>query len=81
MPWGHRGGYDNVGRGKSTDGVEVGRRSQTSITGQNPTWVPTTWDLSSLRRQKIDFRFRYLTDGGLHYGGPFSGQHQDHQGL
>jgi immune inhibitor A len=34
-------------------------------------WAQKTWDLSAYAGKKIDFRFRYATDGGLHYQGPF----------
>jgi immune inhibitor A len=34
-------------------------------------WAEKTWDLSAYADQKITFRFRYATDGGLHYEGPF----------
>lgn len=34
-------------------------------------WAQKTWDLSKYAGQNITFRFRYATDGGLHYEGPF----------
>ena len=34
-------------------------------------WAQKTWDLSAYAGQNITFRFRYATDGGLHYQGPF----------
>jgi immune inhibitor A len=34
-------------------------------------WEQKTWDLTPFAGKSVDFRFRYATDGGLHYQGPF----------
>ena len=34
-------------------------------------WTQKTWDLSAYAGKKVDVRFRYATDGGLHYKGAF----------
>jgi immune inhibitor A len=33
--------------------------------------VPLSYDLSAYKGQSVQFRFRYATDGGLHFDGPF----------
>ena len=48
-----------------------GSRSGTSSTVTARTWTQKSWDLSAYEGQSILFRFRYATDGGLHYEGPF----------
>ncbi len=35
------------------------------------TWTPVSYDLSAYMGQNVQFRFRYATDGGLHFDGPF----------
>jgi immune inhibitor A len=40
------------------------------IDGSSP-WTQKTWDLSAYAGKKVDVRFRYATDGGLHYKGAF----------
>jgi immune inhibitor A len=34
-------------------------------------WTPISYDLSAYKGQSVQFRFRYATDGGLHFDGPF----------
>jgi immune inhibitor A len=34
-------------------------------------WTPISYDLSAYKGQSVQFRFRYATDGGLHYDGAF----------
>jgi len=35
-------------------------------------WVPISYDLSDYKgMSNVQFRFRYVTDGGLHFAGPF----------
>lgn len=34
-------------------------------------WTQRTWDLSAYAGKSVQFRFRYATDGGLHYEGAF----------
>ena len=35
------------------------------------TWTPLSYDLSAYKGMSVQFRFRYATDGGLHFDGPF----------
>ncbi|PWU58552.1 protease [Micromonospora globispora] len=45
---------------------------QNGIDGSsNGAWVDSTYDLSAYAGQTVKFRYRYATDGGLHYAGPF----------
>ncbi len=37
-------------------------------------WVDLTYDLSAYAGQTITFRYRYATDGGVHFAGPFLDQ-------
>ncbi|TYB37724.1 M6 family metalloprotease domain-containing protein [Micromonospora sp. AP08] len=37
----------------------------------NGTWVDSTYDLSAYAGKSVLFRYRYATDGGVHFGGPF----------
>ncbi|ADU48544.1 immune inhibitor A domain-containing protein [Intrasporangium calvum] len=63
-------GYDYLYTEVSTDGglnwITVG----TPIDGES-TWTEKSWDLSPYAGKVIEVRFRYATDGGLHYDGPF----------
>ena len=34
-------------------------------------WTPLSYDLSAYKGSVVQFRFRYATDGGLHFAGPF----------
>ena len=34
-------------------------------------WTPINYDLSAYKGKSVQFRFRYATDGGLHFDGPF----------
>jgi len=34
-------------------------------------WSQISYDLSAYKGQSVQFRFRYATDGGLHFDGPF----------
>ncbi len=61
--------YDNLYVEVSKDGAtwtEVGR-----ATGEKQAWAQKTWDISALAGGPGQVRFRYSTDGGLHYKGPF----------
>jgi immune inhibitor A len=64
--------YDFLYGEVSTDGgttwAEVGEPIDGSSEGK---WVQKTWDLSEYAGQNVTFRFRYATDGGVHYEGPF----------
>ncbi|MCP3787648.1 immune inhibitor A [Micromonospora sp. A3M-1-15] len=37
----------------------------------NGAWVDSTYDLSAFAGQTVLFRYRYATDGGVHFAGPF----------
>ncbi|MCM0675872.1 immune inhibitor A [Micromonospora phytophila] len=44
----------------------------TGIDGSsNGNWVDTAYDLSAYAGQTVQFRFRYATDGGVHFAGAF----------
>jgi len=49
--------------GDGIDGVSGG--------GAEPVWTDLTYDLGAYAGQNVKFRFRYQTDGGVHYAGPF----------
>ena len=58
--------------GTLLDGVS----GQPYVAGTEPTYGSSTWtaisyDLSAYNGQSVQFRFRYATDGGLHFDGPF----------
>jgi len=58
--------------GKLYDGVS----GETPVAGVDPSygssvWTQVSYDLSAYKGQNVQFRFRYATDGGLHYDGPF----------
>jgi immune inhibitor A len=42
-----------------------------AITGTGQAWAQKSWDISALAGGTGKVRFRYATDGGLHYKGPF----------
>jgi immune inhibitor A len=45
---------------------------QTGIDGSSSgAWVDSTYDLSAYAGQTVKFRYRYATDGGVHYAGAF----------
>lgn len=46
--------------------------AETGIDGSTDgEWVDLTYDLSAYAGQAVQFRFRYQTDGGVHFAGPF----------
>jgi immune inhibitor A len=58
--------------GAMSDGVS----GEVPVPGVDPNygssiWTPTSYDLSAYKGQNVQFRFRYATDGGLHFDGPF----------
>jgi immune inhibitor A len=58
--------------GKMYDGVS----GEPPVAGVDPSygssvWTQVSYDLSAYKGQNVQFRFRYATDGGLHYDGPF----------
>jgi immune inhibitor A len=63
-------GFDYLYAEASTDGVSWAKVA-TPITGGDLSWNQLTFDLSAYAGQKIKFRFRYQTDGGVHLSGPF----------
>ncbi|WP_406831179.1 immune inhibitor A domain-containing protein [Pedococcus sp. KACC 23699] len=63
--------YDALYAEASTDGGATWKQVGALLDGESKTWTQKTWDLSEFAGKKIDFRFRYATDGGLHYEGPF----------
>jgi immune inhibitor A len=68
--------YDALYAEASTDGGSTWAQVGSLIDGpvDNPgltPWAQKTWDLTPYAGKNIQFRFRYQTDGGLHYEGPF----------
>lgn len=57
------GGANWTKIGEGIDGVSGG--------GTDPVWTEVFYDLTPYVGQNIKFQFRYQTDGGLHYAGPF----------
>ena len=49
--------------GTEVDGISGG--------GDEPVWIELSYDLDAYAGQNVKFRFRYQTDGGVHYAGPF----------
>ena len=65
-------GYDFLYAEASTDGGQTWAQVGDEITGTSDgKWVQKTWDLSAFAGKKVDFRWRYSTDGGVHFEGPF----------
>ena len=64
-------GYDFLSGEVSTDGGTTWTDAAAPVTGTSADWTTLTYDLSKWAGQKVLFRFRYATDGGLHYQGPF----------
>ena len=68
--------YDYLYAEVSTDGGSTWAQVGGLIDGptDNPgltPWAQKTWDLTPYAGKNIQFRFRYQTDGGLHFEGPF----------
>jgi immune inhibitor A len=68
--------YDALYAEVSTDGGSTWNQVGDLIDGPTGNdglsdWAEQTWDLSAYAGQSIQFRFRYQTDGGLHFEGPF----------
>ncbi|WP_244872422.1 immune inhibitor A domain-containing protein [Catellatospora sp. TT07R-123] len=59
--------WTNVG-GRTDGSVDVTEGLDGSSAGA---WVGRSYDLSAYLGQTVKFRFRYQTDGGVHYSGPF----------
>lgn len=64
-------GYDFLYGEVSTDGGSTWTQVGKEVTGENKNWSQLSFDLSAYAGKKIDFRFRYQTDGGVHMAGPF----------
>ena len=78
-------GYDFLAAEVSADGGTTWTQVGTPVDGvsgddpvdpENPdygssVWTPISYDLSTYKGQTVQFRFRYATDGGLHFDGPF----------
>lgn len=62
--------YDNLFVEVSTDGGATFSPIDT-LSGQVKAWEQKSWDLSAYAGKQIQVRFRYQSDGGLHYSGPF----------
>ncbi|TPG19900.1 M6 family metalloprotease domain-containing protein [Pedococcus bigeumensis] len=68
--------YDALFAEVSTDGGATWAQVGSLIDGPTGNaaltpWAQKTWDLSAYAGKNITFRFRYNTDGGLHYEGAF----------
>ena len=63
--------YDALYAEASTDGGTTWKQVGSLLDGESRSWTQKTWNLDEFAGKKIDFRFRYATDGGLHYEGPF----------
>ncbi|GAB3447042.1 immune inhibitor A [Phycicoccus ginsengisoli] len=68
-------GYDYLYGEVSTDGsnwTQIGSPITGPVDNEGLTpWAQQTWDLTPYAGKSVQFRFRYATDGGLHYEGPF----------
>src|SRR6478735_7223464 len=64
-------GYDFLSGEVSTDGGTTWTDAAAPVTGTSADWTTLTYDLSKWAGQKVLFRFRYATDGGVHLKGPF----------
>ncbi|MDP9794340.1 immune inhibitor A [Catenuloplanes nepalensis] len=65
-------GYDYLYAEVSADGGNRWTRLGTPLTGSSEgEWVDLTYDLSAFAGQAVQFRFRYQTDGGVHFAGAF----------
>jgi len=78
-------GYDFLAAEVSADGGTTWGQLGTpldGVSGDNPVdpenpdygtsvWTPVSYDLSAYMGKSVQFRFRYATDGGLHFDGPF----------
>jgi immune inhibitor A len=69
-------GYDFLYGEVSTDGGATWAKIGTEVDGisgggEEPVWVELSYNLDAYAGQNVKFRFRYQTDGGVHYAGPF----------
>ena len=64
-------GYDFFYGEVSTDGGATWAQVGKEVSGEKKNWSDLTYDLSAYAGKKVDFRFRYASDGGVHGAGPF----------
>ncbi len=64
-------GYDYLYGEVSADGGATWADAAPPITGDGRAWAQKTWDLTPYAGKNVQFRFRYATDGGVHFAGPF----------
>ena len=64
-------GFDYLYGEVSTDGGATWADAGAPITGDASDWAQHSWDLTPFVGQQVTFRFRYATDGGVHFEGPF----------
>ena len=68
--------YDYLYAEVSTDGGATWKDAAAPISGPSDNagltpWAQKSWDLTPYAGKSVQFRFRYATDGGLHFEGPF----------
>lgn len=68
--------YDYLYAEVSTDGGATWKDAAAPISGPSDNagltpWAQKSWDLTPYAGTSVQFRFRYATDGGLHFEGPF----------
>ncbi|MFR9776012.1 immune inhibitor A domain-containing protein [Micromonospora sp. MS34] len=72
--------YDYLYAEVSTDGGATWADLKNNLVGtgksgidgsSNGAWVDSAYDLSAFAGQTVLFRYRYATDGGVHFAGPF----------
>ncbi|MDE9367488.1 immune inhibitor A [Luteipulveratus sp. YIM 133132] len=64
-------GYDYLYGQVSTDGGSTWTNVGKELSGEQPTWGTTSYDLTPYVGKKIKFRFLYMTDGGYNEAGAF----------
>ena len=62
--------YDYLYGEVSTDNGTTWKQVGTPVTGTSD-WTKRSWDLSAYTGQNVQFRFKYVTDGGLSLKGAF----------
>jgi len=62
--------YDYLYGEVSNDGGATWTQVGAPIDGSSD-WTQISYDLSAYKGSVVQFRFRYATDGGVHYDGPF----------
>lgn len=63
-------GYDYLYGEVSTDGGATWTTIGEGLDGKSD-WTVLSYDLTAYAGKQVKFRFRYQTDGGVHYAGPF----------